>query len=414
MNALDPFLNQIHCADVLEFLNRLPDESINCVVTSPPYFGLRDYGAEGQIGLEPTPAEFVATMVRVFREVRRVLRDDGTVWLNLGDSYSTHAAGKCDNPFSTTGLAGSRTSEVAREVKVNQENYRNSQLPEKNLLGIPWRVAFALQDDGWILRSDIIWSKPNPMPESVEDRPTKAHEYVFLFAKADRYFYDAEAIREPGSTNKPWTKNSNGGVKQDLLGHNVGGQLGKAADSNGRNKRSVWAVATEQNSFAHFATFPQKLIEPMIQAGCPDRVCAICGAPWKRITERTSVREQAESLRPVKTSPKYVALEHGTSTGSGLSVPGNRAKSPIIKTVGFEPACACSQAEIRPGVVLDPFGGAGTTALVARNLGRDYILCDLNPEYVKIAQDRLRMPFESRQVKPEKEDFGPLFGAINE
>ncbi len=186
--------------DCRAVLATLPAQSVQCCVTSPPYFGLRDYGCDGQIGLEQTPDAYVAEMVAVFREVRRVLRDDGTCWLNLGDSYSTHAAGKVANPMAKSTLAGVRTQEVANASSRAQGAYRkDASLPEKNLMGIPWRVAFALQADGWVLRQDIIWYKKNPMPESVEDRCTKAHEYVFLLSKGPRYFYDAGAIREPNS-----------------------------------------------------------------------------------------------------------------------------------------------------------------------------------------------------------------------
>lgn len=315
-------LDTIVCAEALAYLQSLPDCSVNCIVTSPPYFGLRDYGVDGQIGLEPTPQAFVAKLVEVFHEARRVLRDDGTCWINLGDSYTGTA---------TIGGSGNRVD--------GGTPYRIQGLPSKegkpkDLMGIPWRVAFALQDDGWYLRSDIIWHKPNPMPESVTDRPTKAHEYVFLLTKSERYWYDNEAIKEPAVEGDPTSpRGSNGNTragagrrdKQSELGNRRYTGFNERWDTRNqplktRNRRTVWTVATEPNSFAHFATFPQKLIEPIILAGCP---------------------------------------------------------------VG--------------GTTLDMFMGSGTTALVTRNLGRHYLGCDLSPEYVKMANDRLRQPFAPLQ-----------------
>jgi DNA modification methylase len=229
----------------------LRDGCVNCVVTSPPYWGLRDYHAAAQIGLEPTPAAYVAALVAVFREVWRVLRDDGTVWLNLGDSYAAQGVMSArrdhsGDTFFATHSQGSRmaTAGVTRTLGAKP----------KDLVGIPWRVAFALQADGWYLRSDIIWHKPNPMPESCRDRPTKAHEYVFLLAKSARYAYDAGAIREA--------------VQVSTIERSRYGQL--AGDNEtGRNKRSVWTIPTLPYSGAHFATMPEALVEPCILAGCP-------------------------------------------------------------------------------------------------------------------------------------------------
>lgn len=264
----------IRHGDCREVLRTMADESVHCVVTSPPYFGLRDYGMAGQIGLEPTPDEFVAQMVLVFQEVRRVLRDDGTLWLNLGDSYA-----------------------------------------DKSLIGIPWRVAFALQTDGWYLRQDIIWSKPNPMPESVTDRCTKAHEYIFLMSKSSRYYYDTESIKEKGTSVREFWEETRGdgsdSMRRGIASRQAKGPSGFGANGT-RNKRSVWEVVTQPFGEAHFATFPPDLIEPCIRAGCP---------------------------------------------------------------VG--------------GTVLDPFGGAGTTGLVADRLKRNAVLIELNPEYAEMARRRI-------------------------
>ena len=262
--------------DCLESLRQMEDKSVNCCVTSPPYFGLRDYGVDGQIGLEDTPDAYVGRLVEVFREVRRVLRDDGTLWLNLGDSYAA-ARGGTHQPAET--LAGGKGGKADDGGRVNRDRHdgynptRNAPaigLKHKDLIGIPWRVAFALQADGWYLRQDIIWSKPNPMPESVTDRCTKAHEYLFMLTKSERYFFDAEAIREPSVTNDPRRPYTSKGAK-DLDGRAEwkSGQKRDGDDFSLRNRRSVWSVTTKPFKGAHFATFPPDLIEPCILAGCP-------------------------------------------------------------------------------------------------------------------------------------------------
>ena len=254
--------------DVRDCLRRLEDQSAQCCVTSPPYWGLRDYGVEGQIGLEPTPEAYVADLLDVFREVKRVLRDDGTLWLNLGDSY----CGSWGNyGGQNRGVGRQRQivngSQVPNPAYEGHEDWRPPTtdvpgLKSKNLVGIPWRVAFALQADGWYLRSDIIWNKPNPMPESVTDRCTKSHEYIFMLTKSERYYYDAEAIKESGTSDvRERTRKVGEGQDTSI------GTKGCAGFDGFRNKRDVWTVATEPCSEAHFAVFPSKLIEPMILAG---------------------------------------------------------------------------------------------------------------------------------------------------
>jgi len=318
---------QGNCLDVLR---ELPSESINCCVTSPPYWGLRDYGTDGQLGQESTPEEYVAGMVAVFREVRRVLRGDGTLWLNLGDSYN--AAREGGHAGGTKGI--SRPEITARRSGVNAPG-----LKPKDLVGIPWRVAFALQADGWWLRQDIIWSKPNPMPESVRDRCTKSHEYIFLLSKSKKYYYNSEAIKEPvtqsslerlgqdvanqegsgrvpGKTNGKMKAVKFGGTKAAGYGTRIhSGKEWNPGDTDGltRNKRSVWTVTTKPFKGAHFATFPVDLIEPCVLAGCP-----------------------------------------------------------------------------AGGTVLDPFMGSGTTLAVAMDAGCEGIGIELNEEYIKLATKRLR------------------------
>jgi DNA modification methylase len=262
---------RIIVGDAMASLRELPSGSVRCCVTSPPYWGLRDYGVPGQLGLERTPQEYVAALVAVFREVRRVLADDGTLWLNLGDSYSSGGHGGGGKFMEMRGVNGSE----AWAHRSDKKGWRNppAGLKPKELVGIPWRVAFALQDDGWWLRSDIIWAKPNPMPESVTDRPTKAHEYVFLLAKSQRYYFDAAAIAEPATCPDP--RLVDGFVPKSDNGKHAGapqsaGVRGGDADGESpttRNARSVWTISTSPFPDAHFATFPPELPRRCILAG---------------------------------------------------------------------------------------------------------------------------------------------------
>ncbi len=308
------------CADVLEGLARLPDESVHCVITSPPYWRLRDYGTDGQLGLEATPEEYVETMTGVFREVRRVLRSDGTLWLNMGDCYASGGYGARDPE---------RWPEQSRNNHMRHARAPSGGLKPKDLVGIPWRVALALQADGWWLRSDIIWAKSPPMPESVKDRPTKAHEYVFLLSKSARYCYDADAVRTPyrpatrsDLVDGRWRKSNISGWANSPNFHGAnptsrpqrpchrGGKV-----KQGANLRSVWTISNSgKDAFpeAHFATFPTKLVEPCVLAGCPEG-----------------------------------------------------------------------------GVVLDPFCGSGTTGVVALRADRRFVGIELNEQYVEMARRRI-------------------------
>lgn len=338
--------------DSLQILRLLDDQTANCCVTSPPYWGLRDYGVEGQIGLEKTPEEYVEKLVEVFREVRRVLKDDGTLWLNLGDSYAGYWGDKTAKKEGRRSAADTNgwTNDFNMNARPSFHTaFDGNGIKPKDLVGIPWMLAFALRADGWYLRSDIIWSKSNPMPESVKDRPTKSHEYIFLLSKSPKYYYDHEAIKEPISQgsikrlsqenreNQAGSTRANGGTRADRpmkpvfsrssgnLERKYGDQRGRPHDSGShiggsipwegsmRNKRTVWNVSTKPFKGAHFATFPPDLIEPCILAGCP---------------------------------------------------------------VG--------------GTVIDPFSGASTTGLVAEKHGREYIGIELNPDYVKLAENRLK------------------------
>jgi DNA modification methylase len=292
--------------DCVASMRTLEPESVQCCVTSPPYFGLRDYGHDGQIGLEATPDEYVAKIVEVFREVRRVLRKNGTLWMNLGDSYAGSGKGPAGNLGKTHNereMTHTRASALVPDG-----------LKPKDLIGIPWRVAFALQADGWYLRQDIIWHKPNPMPESVQDRCTKAHEYVFLLSKSDKYFYDNQAIAEPvaeSSVKRLSQPNIENQLGSDRVPGKTNGPMKAVGNCESRNRRTVWTINTQPFRGAHFATFPVEL-------------------------------------------PKLCILA-GTKAGD---------------------------------VVLDPFGGSGTTGQVALELGRSVILCELNPEYIALIRQR--------------------------
>jgi DNA modification methylase len=367
----DPWLD-IHGGDCRDVLATLPAESVHCVVSSPPYWGLRSYGVgadNGELGCEATPEEYVANMVAVFRAVRRVLRDDGTVWLNLGDSY----AGPRSGETASRNLPGQWGKRLATDKQVRRTE-TVAGLKPKDLVGIPWRVAFALQADGWFLRSDIIWAKPNPMPESVTDRPTRAHEYLFLLTKSARYWYDADAVREPHTRGY----DGPGGGHQRSVVHGAAAHRGldeAALNPAGRNRRSVWTVATQPYPGAHFAVMPEALVEPCILAGCPDQTCSECGAPWERVVERGFVAHQ-----------KTYAKTGGAAVdkwGGGSGVPGWSTST----TTGWKPTCA-HDAPTVPGVALDCFGGSGTVARVANRLSRRAILIDLSPDYLKQQMER--------------------------
>ena len=362
--------NTIIQGDCIDTMKKWPAKSINCCVTSPPYWGLRDYGVNGQLGLEKTPEEFVAKMVAVFAEVKRVLRDDGTLWLNLGDSYAGGKIGRADS--------GDNGKFGGPELPPTQRKPTSGMKP-KDLCGIPWMVAFALRQDGWYLRQDIIWHKPNPMPESVRDRCTKAHEYIFLLTKKPRYYYDAEAIKVPAVDKESYKGRKFRGPKAIAL---HGGRpnskpntLDRGCEADGKtfekvNKRSVWTVTTKPYSEAHFATFPPDLIEPCILAGCPKEVCPKCGKPRVRIIERTATNH--------KTMDYMNDAAGGAVTGgTGKNFPDVQAK-----TTGWTD-CGCN-AGFEPGLVLDPFMGSGTTAMVAYENNRNYVGCELNPEYIKL------------------------------
>ncbi|OQB29599.1 MAG: putative methyltransferase [Candidatus Hydrogenedentes bacterium ADurb.Bin179] len=359
--------------DCLDVLKTLPDCSVHCCVTSPPYWGLRDYGVEGQFGMERTPEEYVAKMTAVFHEVWRVLRDDGTLWLNLGDSYFSDTKGSRGPSAKQDSNAGSRYG--------NRHFERTNGLKPKDLIGIPWRVAFALQADGWYLRQDIIWSKPNPMPESVRDRCTKAHEYVFLLSKSSRYYYDAEAVKEesvyPDDNRKERQKPEDYAA---MMGDS--GQLRAVINPSNartypyRNRRSVWTITPKPYRGAHFAVMPPDLAELCILAGTSKRgCCPACGKPWERVVDKANPKGRRDRGGP-NDGPRDAGIWSG------------RAGTREYTTVGWQPGCKCSAGLPVPCTVLDPFGGSGTTGYIASRNGCRAVMIELNPKYAKLAHDR--------------------------
>lgn len=361
---------ELHLGDCLNVLRAMPDNSVHCCVTSPPYWGLRDYGHDGQIGLEDTPEAYVARMVEVFREVKQVLRNDGTLWLNLGDSYNGSQQTGGTKSISGTGKSQPHGGLAKKAVG----------LKPKDLVGIPWRVAFALQADGWWLRQDIIWHKPNPMPESVTDRCTKSHEYVFLLTKSKQYFYDAEAVKEPAiyaGDNRGARSDSRRGTKCNSM---------SGITSNFRNKRSVWTITTKPYSGAHFAVMPMDLVEPCIKAGTSEKgCCPTCGNPWKRVVN--SIRVMRHELP--KDDPNYRPARYARkSNGTDDYTNGGAQAFSKTTTTGWIPTCTCGGDPV-PCTVLDPFSGSGTVGVVSTKLSRNYVGIELNPEYLALSEQRL-------------------------
>jgi DNA modification methylase len=424
-----PSSHRVLCGDALDVLATLPDGLAQTCITSPPYWGLRDYGVaprvwggesrcrhcwgagergrrsdllpseksrsrgrlgrderqggagmkggrfcrrcgawQGCLGLEPDPDLYVEHLVSVLREVRRVLREDGTLWLVLGDSF-----------------AASRSYQVRDRKRGEPGGPLPAKVPAalkpKDLVGIPWRVAFALQADGWWLRSDIVWAKPNAMPESVADRPTRAHETVFLLAKSRRYFYDAEAVREPDQ-GRP---SGNGYARPERLSYGGRGQSAQWVGGAGRNRRSVWTVPTQCFKGAHFATFPEALVEPCLLAGSSPTACGTCGAPWRRLVNARRLLDGTEEIKGGWT--RADRLDSGRALqATGV---GHWRVEVRRQTVGWEATCEHDD----PGgrcTVLDPFAGAATAGIVAARHGRDFLGIELSADYARMARRRLR------------------------
>ena len=351
----------------------LADQSVQCVVTSPPYYGLRNYGVDGQIGLEVTPDEYIANLVAVFRECKRILRDDGILWVNIGDSYN----GSAPNQSGQNGYNDGREN---RDKRYSTGGVNG--LKPKDLIGIPWMLAFALRADGWWLRQDIIWAKPNPMPESVKDRCTKSHEYIFLLSKSARYYYDNEAVKEDAAGGRERFGGAKYGDKGLDKSRNDTARFDETIVSV-RNKRDVWTVTTKPYKGAHYATFNPELIKPCILAGAPETCCAKCGAPYERVVERD---RKARNELP-KDDPRY---RPNTYHGSYENINGKGdAGYTFTQTTGYRPTCNCN-AGTSSGIVFDPFVGSGTTVATAIQLGRKGIGLDLSLTYLyENAKDRI-------------------------
>lgn len=383
----------------------LANESVQCVPTSPPYYGLRCYNVPPTdwpeveyapmpglpplripsmtccLGLEETPEAYTAHLVAVFREIWRVLRKDGVCWLNLGDSYAGSMKGVGKNGAA---YAGAKQATNSGSVGLPVPEWDAIGLKPKDLCGIPWRVAFALQADGWWLRSAIIWAKGisfcdtysgSTMPESVVDRPTKAHEDIFLLAKSERYFYDHEAVKEAAATG--WNGSSFTDERDAITKPGLG--RGPRTERATRNLRDVWAISPTPYMGAHFATFSPDIVEPMIKAGTSERgCCPSCGAPYERVVEQERLRDAAPSGN----------REIGRWAEEQASVGhlGGRTRRHII---GWKPTCTCDAGDPMPCIVLDPFSGAGTTVLVADRLGRNGVGLELKGEYARMGRDRV-------------------------
>ena len=485
---------KLYHGDCLDIMREMESDSVQCVVTSPPFWGLRDYGLppqiwdgdpdcehdfpedhikklrtkpgvnaqagntlrevagrtknegafcikchawRGSLGLEPTPELYIQHLLQIFREVRRVLRPDGTLWLNMGDSYAGSGRGRDADGVWNPGKGGSKQetnkgSTIGRNV--NAKSLSKNLIEKgaignawvkppmgfkaKDLIGIPWRLALALQADGWWLRSDvieyveiycphcgwqleeriwrysqdrdIIWAKPNPMPESVTDRPTKAHEYVFLMSKNAKYYYDAEAVREPQSENTiarvKYDSLYRPGVKSiERTGKPMVGR--PRIEGGGRNKRSVWTIATQPFPEAHFATFPEKLVIPCILAGTSEKGnCSVCGKPWVRVIEKVDTGKKQKMPDGMAT----YSGDHGSIHRDGAEK--GKSGIPIIsnKTIGWQPSCSCNADIVKP-IVLDPFMGSATVAKVCEKYHRGWVGCELSEDYCKdIAVERIK------------------------
>ena len=299
--------------NALDELKRIEAESIDCCITSPPYYNLRDYDIDGQIGLETTPEEYISKLVDIFREVRRVLKQDGTLWLNIGDSYAGSGKGKKDTHTRNMGNKGTLNNSAL------QGNFRSAEIKPKDLIGIPWLLAFSLREDGWYLRQDIIWQKPNCMPESVKDRCTRSHEYIFLLSKSRKYYYNSEAIMEEAATSDRSSPRGSKGTftpnmgrrKQDEFGHRrytgFNERYFAKASPLKRNKRDVWTISTAGFKGAHFAVFPEKLIEPCVLAGCPNGGTVLdpfCGSGTTGVVAEKNIR----NFIGIELNPQYAEL----------------------------------------------------------------------------------------------------------
>lgn len=424
MNA---WKNKVHCGDVIEELRELPESSIHCTMTSPPYYGLRDYSTEGQIGLEATVDQYIETIANVGDEIRRVLREDGSWWLNLGDSFAGSGRGQWEANDS------------------QKESYTPDSLPDreatlrrKSKMLVPHRVAIALQERGWIVRSDAVWRKTNPMPHPVKDRFNEHKEFLFHLVPDPKYWFDLDAIRQPHKTDsfrRVEDKYETAGLQamacpDEDRAEEVRMDREDALHPNGKNPGDIIRASSSSNADGHFAVYPRTLCERPIRSSCPPKVCASCGTPYERVTEETQLWERDPD--EIERSQSVIALEkyresdltvehlraaravgfgdgdHGDASQGSRDRVSDRVRqladeakdelggyfrefvaSPEREATGWGQACDCSTDETEPGIVLDPFAGSGTTLAVAKDLGRHFVGIEINPDYAAMAEERV-------------------------
>lgn len=366
-----------------DVLKQFPDNTFHTVVTSPPYWSLRDYFNDEQLGQESTPEEYVKNVVSIMKEVKRTLRKDGTVWFNIGDSYN-NSSGFCRATKDWEREGRSKGSADKKAIK-------HPIIKIKDLMGMPWRVAFALQEEGWYLRCDIVWQKTNPMPDGAKDRPTRGHEYIFLLSKSPKYFYDYYRILEdteehPDSIQGFGAKDQKGTYRMDQ--ERTFQHYGK------RNKRAVWSQSVATYRGGHFATYPAKLIEPCIKASTSEKGCCVeCGVPWERIFEKVEIEKPAPDnkiiLKNMMGSGEDIFADFDEETKTMYRDKAGTIKVLELVSMGWEKQCNCDTDEVMSCLVLDPFNGTGTTGEVALTNKQNYVGIELNEEYLKISRDRL-------------------------
>jgi len=434
---IDAWTQDIHQGDVVETLQEMPESSVHCVMTSPPYFGLRDYGVDGQIGLEESLDQYIDNLLDVASELRRVLRPDGSWWLNLGDTFAGSWGAQSKDV---------RANQRERDAYPGKNPARNGSLRRKSKMQVPARVTIALQDAGWILRSDAIWHKPNPMPHPVKDRLHEHKEFLFHLTPEPDYWWDLDAIREPHKERSVERRNrydfNTSGTKAEVYPTDernefIGTEPEDALHPNGKNPGDVFEIAVKPFPEAHFAVYPPELCEAPIKSSCPPQVCAECGTPYERDVEEIPVWERdpetierealqiaverfeesdltVEHLEAIRAKGFSDAAAGKQQIGAGRNTDDVEQLAAEAKDVlggyfreftmtahetgGWSQACDCEADATEPGIVLDPFAGAGTTCLVAKELGRRFIGIDLNPEYVAIAQKRVGLTVDQPEL----------------
>jgi len=355
--------------DVLLALKDIPNNTVHTVVTSPPYWQLRDYFVSDQLGQEETPEEFIDNLVEICNEIKRVLRKDGTFWLNIGDGYNNNSG------FSRAKKKWKR--EGRKGGSADKKSFKHAVIKIKDLVGIPWRLAFALQEAGWYLRCDVVWSKTNPMPDGAKDRPTRGHEYIFLLTKSQKYFYDYYAVLEDSDEHPDGEQGFGANYQEGTFRmdqERIFTHYGK------RNKRSVWETSVSSFKGNHFATFPLKLISPCVRAGTSEYGCCVkCGTPWDRKFAKEKVKiDQKKNNKNIETGDFIFNC-----------MPVKEVYSLHLVEKGWAKQCKCDTNEVKPCIVLDPFSGMATTGLAAFKCNHNYIGIELNKKYLQMSRERL-------------------------